>query len=324
MKILVVGGTGNISTEVVAELLGRGHDVTLVTRGTKPVPTDCGHIIADVSDKAAYSAAVRDWRGDVVINFLAYVPRDCQADHDIFRGRIAQYVFISSATVYRKPHETLPLTENSPRGNDYSEYARNKIACEDYLSVVAGGVFPTTVVRPSHTFGQTWIPSPLSSADWTVSARILAGKPIVVHGDGQSLWTLTAASDFAAGLAGLLGRTDTLDEAFHITSDQPLTWNCIYQELGRALGVEPQIVHVPTRTLVEHYPQAEAKLLGDKAEHGVFDNAKIKRFVPDFTCRKTFRDAISESVAWFRADPARCRVNPERDALLDAWAALGT
>jgi len=317
MKILIIGGTGNISTEVADALLERGDDVTLLTRGSHPIPAGFGHIQADRADARAFAAALDDRSFDVVIDFVCFTPDDCRLDHDVFRGKVGQFVFISSATVYRKPHEVLPLTEDSPLGNPFWDYAQKKLECERFLESVTGRDFPVTVVRPSHTFGRKWIPSPLAGSDYTVAARIEAGRRIIIHDDGQSMWTLTAASDFASGLAGLVGNEAAYGETFHITSDQVLTWNAIYQEIGFALGREPQVVYIPSKFLSDVYPPARGRLLGDKAEHGVFDNSKIKRFVPNFECVKSFRSAIRESVAWFNEDPARKVVNREQDRLID-------
>jgi nucleoside-diphosphate-sugar epimerase len=323
MDICLIGGTGNISSQCAMELAARGNRVTVVTRGNKPAPAECDHLQADRDDPGALRGVLEDRGFDVVINFLGFTREQCRIDYEIFRGRVGQYVFISSATVYHKPHEQLPVTEDTPLGNPFSQYAQNKILCEEYLQQVAGEGFPLTIVRPSHTFGKTWIPSPLNGSDYTVAARIRAGRPILVHEDGRTLWTLTAVSDFAAGLAGLIGNPKAIGEAFHITSDQVLTWNSIYLEIGRALGEKPRIVHIPARFLAGVYPVAGEKLLGDKAEHGVFDNTKIKTLVPDFECRKSFRTAIRESVAWYDEDERRKKINAEQDMLIDnlidAW-----
>jgi nucleoside-diphosphate-sugar epimerase len=317
MDILLIGGTGNLSGALAEHLRDTGHAVTLLTTGRRPVPPGMAVLHADRNAPAAFAAAVDGRRFDAVVNFLGFQPPQIRADHRLFRGRLGQYVFISSATVYRKPHRRLPLTEDSPLGNRFSEYARGKIACERLLQRLHAPDFPVTIVRPSHTFGPSWIPSPLSGSDFTVAARILAGRPVLVHDQGQSLWTLTAASDFAAGLAGLLGHAQAAGEAFHITHDQVLTWNAIYYEIGLALGRQPDLVPIPSDFLARVCPGAEGRLQGDKAEHAVFDNTKIKRFLPDFECRKSVRTALRESVAWFLADPARQQVSAEQDRLQD-------
>lgn len=328
MRVLILGGTGNISTEVAAALADRGDEVSVVTTGRRTVPERYGAYVVDRKDEASLREGMRDWVGDVVIDFLCFTPEDCEIAYNVFRGRVSQYVFISSTVVYQKPHTTLPLTEDMPRGNEFSPYAINKIASEDYLWSVSGDEFPVTTVRPSHTFGTQWIPSPLSGYDWTVSARILEGRPVLLHGDGQSLWTLTACSDFALGMAGLVGNSAAVGETFHITSDQALTWNAIYYEIGLALGRQPEIVHIPSEFLAEHHPRAQQTIVGDKAQHGVFDNTKLKRFCPEFECQKSFRTAVRESIAWYREDEARRTITPAQDEMVDTliakwWAEAG-
>ncbi len=323
MKVLIIGGTGNLSAPTVAALQARGDELTLLTSGRTPPPTGMRHWAVDRGDATACRDALKAFRGDAVVNFLGFTPADCQVDFDALRGRIGQYVFISSATVYEKPHRRLPLTEDTPLGNPFSPYAQGKIESETFLRDIHGPDFPVTVVRPSHTFGRQWIPSPLNGSDYTVAARIIAGKPIIIHDDGHSMWTLTAATDFAAGLAGLIGHVKAAGETFHITSDQVLTWNGIYFEIGLALGRAPHLVPIPSRFLAQQWPDARARLLGDKSEPGVFDNTKIKCFLPDFECRLSFRAAIRQSVAWLQEDAARRKVNLEQDQLIErlikAW-----
>jgi len=317
MKILIIGGTGNISSEVARELHERSNKVTLVTRGNRPIPGDYEHIKADRADADGFAKALENHGCDVVIDFVCFEAEDAGQSYEVFKGTVAQYIFISSATVYRKPHDELPITEDSPLGNPFSDYAQKKGECEEYFMSVHGDRFPVTIVRPSHTFGNSWIPSPLNGTDYTVAARIEAGRPIIIHDDGQSLWTLTAASDFAVGLAGLVGNTNALGEAFNITSDQALTWNCIYQEIGFALNAQPKPAYIPSKFLADVYLTARNKLLGDKTEAGVFDNTKIKGIVPDFECVKSFRTAIRESIEWLNADPSRKIVNEKEDRLID-------
>jgi len=324
MEVLLIGGTGNVSSSVAEELARRGHEVTLLTTGRRPVPKEFRHIQADRHDEKALAAALKDCRMEAVIDFAAFKPEHCVTAWRVLRGQLRQFIFISTAAVYEKPPKELPITEQTPLGNPYWDYARQKADCENYFGRVHGPEFPVTIVRPSHTFGPSWIPSPINRSDYTVAARIVAGRPVIVHGDGQSLWTLTASSDFAAGLAGLVGNDKALGEAFHITQDQVLTWNAIYHEIGLALGREPRIVHIPTEFLAEAHPPAIGRLIGDKANDAVFDNAKIKRFAPDFECRKSFRTAIRESVAWYDEDESRKRIDPEQDKLIDSlierWA----
>ena len=323
LHVLFIGGTGNISTAVVELLIARGQRVSVLTRGKQAAPTGACLLVADRHDEAAMRRAIaNDWP-DVVLNFIGYTPEEVALDHAFFTGHIRQYIFISTAMVYAKPHHRLPLTEDGPRGNPFSPYAQKKQVCEDWLlEKWRAEKFPVTIVRPAHTYSPRWIPNPVRSSSYTPIARLERGQPLFVHDDGQGLWTLTAASDFAVGLAGLVDRADTLGEAFHITSDEVLTWNQIYAEIVRAAGVRnPEILKIPAEFACQLCPVLRERLPADKAEPGIFDNAKIKRFVPEFECRKNFRAGIAESVAWFRADPARQAVDPETDGIFSAVCA---
>jgi len=326
MDILIIGGTGNISYEVTKLLIAAEHRVTVVSTGKRPVPPECRHIKADRFNEKDFAKKLKGVGGDVAVDFMAFTPDHCRADYKALHDRIGQFIFVSSATVYQKPHTKLPITEDTPLGNPFWPYAQDKLACEEYLKTVHGIGFPVTIVRPSHTFGKTWIPSPINGCGFTVAERILHGKEFIIHDSGKSLWTLTASSDFAKGFVGLIGNKDAIGETFHITSDEALTWNDIYKELGAALGVDKiNPVHIPTEFISEIYPEARGKLLGDKAENGVFDNSKIKKFVPGFACEKKFADAIRESVAWYMEDPDRQIIDLDEDNLIDkiidAWAA---
>lgn len=323
MHILLIGGTGNLSAETAANLFERGHTITTVTTGKKTVPPPYTSIIADRNDPAAFREKLSQIQPDVVIDFFAFTPDHVRLDYELFKGRISQYFFISSATVYEKPHRKFPITEKTPRSNPFWPYAQQKIACEEYCEAVHSDAFPVTIIRPSHTFGNRWIPSPINSHNFTVAQRIINGKPIILHDKGESLWTLTAASDFAEGLAGLVGNSAASGEAFHITSDESQSWNEIYATIGAALGHKPLIEYLPSAFIAKEYSDAYGMLFGDKKEHGVFDNQKIKRFIPGFECRKSFDEAIRESVAWFMADASRRVIDKEDDALIDrlitAW-----
>jgi nucleoside-diphosphate-sugar epimerase len=327
MKVLFLGGTGNISAECAALLRQRGHEVTVLNRGRTPTSPGWRALQADRKDPAAMRAALKGVELEVVVNFLGYEVSDLELDFQLFDGAVRQYVFISSATVYAKPPPRLPLSEEMPLGNAWWDYGRKKVECEQWLRQRwEQGRFPVTVVRPSHTYSKRWVPNAVSSSSYTFAARLEQDKPVFVHDDGQTPWTLTASSDFAIGLAGLLGRTDTLGEAFHITSDEVLTWNRIYAQIAEALDAPPpQIVKVPTDFICQVVPRLTGTLKGDKALPGVFDNSKIKRFVPEFACGKSFRAGVGESVAWLRAHPAEQNLNPQFDAeieaVLAAWRA---
>ncbi len=325
MKVLFLGGTGNISAACAQLLLDRGHEVHLLTRGSKPVPPQFRAVQADRKDPLAMKKAIGQTQPEVIINFLGYELSEIELDFELFRGRARQYIFISSATVYAKPPPRLPITEDAPVGNAWWEYARKKQACEEWLLARwADERFPVTIVRPSHTYSKQWIPNPLSSSSYTFARRLELGLPVFVPDAGENPWTLTASGDFALGLAGLAGNAQAFGEAFHITSDEVLTWNQIVTEIAEAVGaMTPKIVPIPTDFICQLAPQMTGSLKGDKAHPGVFDNSKIKRFVPDFACRTLFRDGVRESVAWLRAHPEQQNLNPKLDAtceeIIGAW-----
>lgn len=319
MKILSIGGTGNISADCVALLHQRGHEICVLSRGHTPVPPEYQTVRADRKDPAAMRAALKGVEPDVVLNFLGYDLPEVQLDCDLFQGRVQQYVFISSTVVYAKPAKLLPTTENAPQGNPYWDYAKKKQACEQWLLRRRQETgFPVTIVRPSHTYSKRWIPNAVSSGSFTFAARLERGAPVFVHDDGENPWTVTTSADFAVGLAGLLGRPETIGEAFHITSDEVLTWNQIYAEIAAALGAKsPKIVKVPTDFICQLAPQMTGTLKGDKAHPGVFDNSKIKRFVPEFRCRTPFRQGVAESTRWLREHPDKQNLRPELDVLIE-------
>ena len=320
MKILFLGGTGNISTACVERALECGHEVTVLNRGQHP--SAFGPPVRTIAgareDTALLRRAAEAGRYDAVVDFLAFRPEQVEAAIEAFSAFVGQYVFISSASVYQRPVVHYVITEETPRANPFWEYARQKIACEERLLLAYREQgFPVTIVRPSYTYGPTWIPSGFGGQDYTVVDRIRRGLPIVCHGDGTGLWVMTASSDFAVGLVGLLGRKDAVGEAFHITSDEVLTWDGVYRAIGRAAGHEPQLVHVPSDLIAALYPERGGSLLGDKAWSVVFDNAKIKRFVPEYQARLRFAEGMARSVAWFDADAARRAVSDKSNAMID-------
>ena len=315
LRVLSIGGTGNISSAVTQLLTQRGVDLTLLNRGQSDTPGGVRSIHADIRDRSAVAAALRNERFDVVIDWIAYTPEHVATDIELFAGIVSQYVFISSATVYKQPSPFYPLVEDAPLGNPDWEYAADKIACEDLLRREAG--FPSTIVRPAHTYGETHIPTAVDGEDYTIVDRMRRGKQVVVHDDGTSLWTLTHNTDFARGLAGLLGNKDAVGETFHLTSDFVLTWDQVTETIAAAAGVEPDIVHIPSETIAAVDPGLGEELLYDKRHSLVFDNAKLKRFVPGFEATVSFTDGIERSLAWFDADPSRQTIDAERDALLD-------
>ncbi|HEY7371863.1 MAG TPA: NAD-dependent epimerase/dehydratase family protein [Polyangia bacterium] len=331
MKILFIGGTGNISSTITRQLAEAGHEVHLLNRGKTlkyPLPKGAKVLAHDIHGGAP-PAALRGARYDVVVDWIAFTVPHIERNLAWFGGgpeaaSTGQFVFISSASAYQKPPVHPVITESTPLVNPYWEYSRNKIACEERLMAAhRESGFPITIVRPSHTY-DTIVPVAVGKSDYTILDRVRRGKPVVVHGEGTSLWTLTHADDFGRAFVGLLGNPRTLGHTFHITSDEWLTWDQILRVVGRAAGVgDPQIVHVPSAFIAKLDPDTGAGLLGDKSWNALFDNAKIKSFVPGWACQIPFAEGIRRTVAWFDADPARRAVDQAADARVDeilrAW-----
>lgn len=318
MKVLFIGGTGNISLAVSQCLMQQGVDLWLLNRtGNHPDLPRAHFLQGDINSTSAQEQLARHaW--DVVVNWIAFTPADVARDSVLFAGKTAQYIFISSASCYQNPGPTPFITERTPLSNPNWEYSRNKIAAEQYLmDAFHQRQFPITIVRPSHTYSTVL---PLTIGGWqeyTTLARIKAGKPIVVQGDGTSLWTLTHAEDFAKGFVGLVGNPRAIGEDFHITSDEFLSWNEIYQLTASAVGCEARIVHVPSATICALDPEYTGTLLGDKSQSALFDNSKIKQIVPTFKATIPFREGIQRTVSWFEADSQRQFIDARTDAFID-------
>lgn len=330
MRVLFIGGTGNISTACTVEALRRGYEVFHLNRGTKPEKELEGVRVlkADIRDAKAAREAIGGLRFDSVVQFLAFRPEHVEADIDLFDGITGQYMLISTCSAYLKPSLTPVITEETLLANPFWEYSRLKIGCEKALvSGAARRSFPYTIVRPSHTFDDGWIPGCFGSSSYGLAWRMKEGKRVIVPGDGQSIWTITHASDFAVGLAGLLGNKDALSQAFHITSDERLTWDAIHFIMGNALGVRPEIVHIPSDFIAKVRPDRGAGLLGDKAVSVLFDNSKIRKFVPEFSPRVGFEEGLRKSLAWFDRHPSLKTpdktMNDDMDAILEKWDRLG-
>ncbi len=325
MKVLFIGGTGKISSACTPLAVERGFDLYLLNRGQtdRPVPDGVTVLHGDIRDPQSARAALADHDFDVVVDWIAFTPEHIETDLDLFRGRTKQYIFISSASAYQSPPVNLPVTESTPLDNPFWDYSRNKIACEERLvQAYRDEKFPMTIVRPSHTYDETILPM---AGRWTVVDRLRKGQPVVVHGDGTSLWTLTHHRDFAKGFVGLLGNNRAIGEAFHITSDEWLTWNQIYEILAEAAGAPPpQLVHVPSDLLNAMDPQLGAGLLGDKANSMIFDNTKIKRLAPDFACTIPYARGAREVIAWFEEEASRREIddafNAQTERLVAAMA----
>jgi len=321
LRVLFIGGSGIISSACSALAAQRGIDLTVLNRGQsrdRPLPPVAEVLHVDIRDTAAVRELLGRREFDAVVDWVAFTPAQVRADIDLFRGRTGQYVFISSASAYQTPPSRVPVVESTPLRNPVWQYSRDKIACEDLLvAAYRGEGFPATIVRPSHTYDKTLVPF---DGGWTVLGRMRQGKPVIVHGDGTSLWTLTHHADFAQGFVPLLGHPRTLGEAFHITSDDVLTWDQIAHALAAAAGVRADLVHVPSDAIYRADPEWGAGLLGDKAHSMIFDNAKLRSVVPGFRPAIPFEQGAREIVGWHLADPARQQMNGHLDALMDKLA----
>ncbi len=322
MKVLFIGGTGIISTASTRLAVERGIHVTLLNRGRHPAhpPEGVNVVTADIDDAAAASRALAGESFDAVVDWVAFEPAHIERDLALFRGRTRHYLFISSASAYQKPVTDYLITESTPLANPYWDYAQKKIACEErLLRAYREEGFPMTVVRPSLTYGETQIALAINSwaQSYTVVDRMRRGKKVIVPGDGSSLWVITHNTDFAKGLVGLLAREQSIGHAFHITSDEVMCWDQWYRLTAEAAGVEPQLLHIPSDFIAACIPEARGGLLGDKAVSVVFDNTKIKRFVPDYCATMPFTRGIRQTMAWFDADPARCQIDDAANARWD-------
>jgi nucleoside-diphosphate-sugar epimerase len=326
VDILFVGGTGIISNACVTEAIKAGHDVWTLNRGHSRLPNQVGPraLIADASDEDRVREVIKGRHFDVVIQWTAYVPEQVHKDIRLYAD-VGQYVFISSASAYQKPPQHWLITEETPLENPFWQYSRDKIACEGVLfEAYESTGFPVTVIRPSLTYGVSQIPVLIGSWEkpFTIIDRMRRGAKILVPGDGTSIWTLTHNSDLARGLIPLLGHPGSIGEDFHITSDEALTWNQIYRLVAEAAGVEADILHVPSDALVAADPELLGTLWGDKSNSAVFDNSKLRRFVPDYQARVPFAQGIAETVRWFDVDPQRQGIDHEANALWDHLAAI--
>jgi len=326
MRVLFIGGTGFISTAVSRMAIERGMELYLLNRGIRSTEMSGAiQLTGDIHNPESMRSALKDLKFDVVVDWIAFTPEDVERDLKVFRGRTRQFVFISSASAYQKPPVNYIITESTPLKNPYWEYSRNKIACEELLmKAYRDEDFPVTIVRPSYTYN-TYLPVAIGGFGcYTLADRMLKGKPIIVHGDGSSLWVNTHAEDFAKGFLGLLGNDKTIGQAFHITSDEVLTWNQIYQTIADELGVEAKMVYIPSDFIVKVVPRLTGDLLGDKTYSVVFDNSKIKSFVPEFQATISFREGMRRALEWFAEDKNRQgineNVNQEMDRIIQAYA----
>lgn len=317
LQVLFLGGTGTISTACVRSATAAGHQVTVLNRGHQVAPDGARQIVGDVRDGDSLRAALAGQDYDVVADFLSFVPDHVSTVLDVVEGQTGQYVNISSASAYEKPTRYLPVTESTPLRNPYWQYSRDKIACEDLLvSAHRGRGLPMTIVRPSHTYDDQRLPT---LGKWNDIARMRSGRPVVIHGDGTSLWTVTHADDFAVAFTGLLGNPMAIGEAFTITGNHAPTWNQIYQWLADAAGVtDPQFVHLASETIARFAPDLGPGLLGDKSHSMVFDTSRVSRLVPKFRTTITYDEGARRVIRHLDAHPELQQVNPDLDAQFDA------
>lgn len=321
MKALFIGGTGTISSAAASLAVQKGIELTLLNRGSHSefAPQGAEQLTVDINDEDAVQELISNRKFDVVADFVAYFPMQVERDIRLFSGKTRQYIFISSASAYQKPAANYRITESTPLRNPYWRYSRDKIACEETLmTAYRSNGFPVTIVRPSHTYGDTNVPVSVhgKNGSWQVIDRIRSGKPVIVHGDGLSLWTFTHNTDFAKGFVGLMDNPHAIGEAVHITSDEIITWNAAYEAIGHALGIEPHLVHIPSEFLAAYDPEQLGNLIGDKANSVVFDNKKIKTLVPDFCAQLRFEQGVRRSINYVTSHPELQIPDPE----FDAWA----
>lgn len=324
MKALFIGGTGTISMAITKQLAANPDwELYLLNRGTRAqeLPEGVKTITADINNEAQVAEAIRDINFDCVCDFIAFVPAQLERDYRLFAGKTKQFMFISSASAYQKPLSDYKITESTPLANPYWEYSRNKIACEEYLmKQYREAGFPITIIRPSHTYDERNVPVGAhgDKGSWQVLKRMMEGKPVIIQGDGTSLWTITHNSDFAKAFIGLMGNIHAIGEAYHITTDESVTWNQIYAIIADELGVELKAYHVPSDFLDEvgKYDY-RGGLIGDKSNTVVFDNSKVKRAVPGFTCTVRADQGLRKTVQHMLATPELQQDDPEFDQWCD-------
>lgn len=317
MKVLFIGGTGVISTEVSKLCIRQGIDLYLLNRGKsiRPFPEGAKHINIDYRDFDAMQDFLVNERFDSVVDWIAFTEDQIKHAHNLFKGKIDQFIFISSASAYQKPLPEGPITEKTPLENPFWEYSRNKIKCENYLmKAYKDEGFPVTICRPSHTYDQTKIPF---NGDYSFLDRIKRGKEIIIHNDGNSKWTLTNSKDFAKGFVGLIGNPKTIGEAYHITSDATLTWNEIAETIARNLGAKLNAVHIPGEFIKKMDDDWGDGILGDKAYNGVFDNSKIKALVPGFKAEISFDDGIKDVIKFYEEHPELRIIDEDYNSKVD-------
>ncbi|MDA3929086.1 MAG: NAD-dependent epimerase/dehydratase family protein [Prolixibacteraceae bacterium] len=319
MKILFIGGTGIISSACTNLAIQKNIELYHLNRGSsssiRPIQAGVNQITTDVRNFEQTASLLDGLEFDAVVDWISFVPEHLENNLKLFKGKAKQFILISSASAYQTPPLSMPVTEETPLDNPYWEYSRNKIDCEKFLKENASNYgMKYTVVRPSHTYDKTLLPF---DEGYTVIDRMLKGKPVVVLGDGSSIWTLTHHKDFAVGLVGLLGNAKAMDETFHITSSEWISWDRIFMLVGRAFDVEPELVHIPSEVIASYLPELGAGLLGDKMHSMLFDNSKIKAVVPEFECKIPFEEGVKEVAAWYKSGKANTTIDEKLNEAFD-------
>ncbi len=313
MKILFIGGTGVISTAVSKLILKTNDQLYLLNRGNKNyiLPKGAMYLTGNINDEQVIKQLISDEYFDVVVNWIAYTVEDVKRDYRLFKNKTSQYIFISSASAYKKPILEYPIKENHPLGNKYWEYSKNKQKCEEYLETVKNQHFNVTIIRPSHTYNDEKIMAILKSdtSPYTIIDRLINGKKIIIPGDGTSLWTITYNEDFAEAFIKVLGNPATYGESYHITSDFVYTWERINEILCENLNVEPNIIHIPTDFIIKHAPFLKGDLLGDKSWSTIFDNTKIKGIAKGFKAKIRYEDIAPTAIQ-------KCLENSDKKLLM--------
>lgn len=323
MKILFIGGTGTISMAITKKLAAEGHELYLLNRGNRNagLPDNIKYITTDINDEEKTASLLEGLEFDCVGEFIGFVPSQLERDYRLFKGKTRQFIYISSASAYQKPPVGYTITEETPLENPYWEYSRNKKACEEYLmGLYKNEGFPVTIVRPSHTYDERSVPLGVhgNGGSWQVVKRIKEGKPVIIHGDGSSLWTITHNSDFAKAYVGLIGNPNAIGETYHITTDESVSWNEIYGYIAEALGVELKPYYVASQTLADMSDyDFVGSLIGDKSNSVVFDNTKVKAVATDFKCTVTAREGIRMTVEYVLAHPEYQNDDEEFDQWCD-------
>ncbi len=321
MRVLFIGGTGVISTEVSKLVLKKKINLWLLNRGkhNHKVPRKAKTITADINNTTEMRDLLEGQMFDVIVQWISYTVDDVKRDYELFKGHTKQYIFISSASAYIKPIPTLPVTEETPLGNDIWEYSKNKQLCEEYLHTVDSDDFNVTIVRPSHTYNEEKIVFQLKSRNhpYTMVNRILNNEKVIMLDGGMSLWTLTSSKDFAYAFADLLGNEASYGETYHLTSDFVYSWERIYELICEACDRKPNPVYIPTDFALKYFPEYKSELLGDKNNSLFFDNSKIKEVAPSYRSEVDYGNVVKKAIKRLKKDSSLQSIDSDFNSVYD-------